>query len=298
MSGELDYVQHPWRSRIRWTLVYVLIIASLVIIAYLTIGRIRTYSLPTGGVQLSVPYTRYLVGETVSFSVRNNYDSSIFVANGCPAEPLSVYKYANNTWTRIHDKTDIQNCHNQERSVEIPAHTNLTATFADWPHLFNSPGKYRIALQVQYYDAVPYQDFEVVAKPKAKTASSNNGAGSTGSQVASTGQSGSIQAIEKDEGQVNENPQTYTVYVNAAGNYSVTSLSLRIGDAIKFVYQAPYQDEVRTIFTPLNGTDSGVSSVTVDQEYTSRTRQFTQEGTWSFRAADHNGNTGVVRVDD
>jgi cysteine-rich repeat protein len=87
------------------------------------------------------------------------------------------------------------------------------------------------------------------------------------------------------------NPVTYTVNVTSAGNYSLTSLTLNVGDSIKFVYTPPISGEVVTRFTP-----STVSSVTLDSEFTNRTRTFTAVGTWTFKAADHNGNTGTVTV--
>ncbi len=300
MSGELDYTQNPWRLRLRWILVYLLLIALAVIIGYFTYGRIQTYTLPNGGVELHVPYTRYLVGENISFTVTNNFDSSIYVVNGCPAEPLSVYKYINKTWVRIHDKTNIKNCNNQDRSVEIAPHSNLTATFDDWPHLFSSPGTYRIAMQVEYYDTVPYQDFQVVAKPKPKPqpAASSLPIPTTQNSSNTNSSTTTNSETEEHEGESALNPHTYTVYVNSSGNYSVSNLSLHVGDSVRFVYQTPYHDEVRTYFTPINGTSTNVSSVTVDAEYTSRTRQFTKEGTWRFRAADHSGNTGTVTVND
>lgn len=84
---------------------------------------------------------------------------------------------------------------------------------------------------------------------------------------------------------------TYTVNVTSAGNYDVTNLTLNVGDKINFVYNAPRSGEVRTTFSP-----AGVSSVTIDSENTSRSRTFTTSGTWTFKAADHNGNQGTVVV--
>ncbi len=87
------------------------------------------------------------------------------------------------------------------------------------------------------------------------------------------------------------NPVTYTVNVTSAGNYSPTSLTLNVGDSIRFSYTPPVSGEVVTRFTP-----STVSSVTIDSEFQSRTRTFTTAGTWTFKATDHNGNTGTVTV--
>lgn len=165
MNHELHYVQHPWRGRLMWLITYVALMISILIGLYLLVGRARTYSLPTGSVELSTPYSKYLVGEIVSFTVKNNFNAPVQVDNGCPGEPLSVYRLENKRWVRIHDTTDKENCEGQSRNVTIPANRSLTATFALWPHLFDKPGTYRIAMQVEYYNAVPYQQFEVIKKP-------------------------------------------------------------------------------------------------------------------------------------
>lgn len=86
-------------------------------------------------------------------------------------------------------------------------------------------------------------------------------------------------------------PTTYTVNVTSAGNYSPTSLTLNSGDSIKFVYTPPISNEVVTRFTP-----STISSLTLDSEFTNRTKVFSSPGTWTFKADNHNGNTGTVTV--
>lgn len=87
------------------------------------------------------------------------------------------------------------------------------------------------------------------------------------------------------------NPVTYTLNVTSAGNYSPTTLTLKVGDSIRFTYSGTIQGEVITDFTP-----STISSVTLDAEFTTRTRVFSTPGTWSFKAKDHNGNTGTLIV--
>lgn len=84
---------------------------------------------------------------------------------------------------------------------------------------------------------------------------------------------------------------TYTVNVNSAGNYDVTSLTLKVGDKINFVYTSPRSGEVKTTFSP-----TGISSVTLDREVTQKSRTFNTVGTWTFSVIDHSGNTGTVVV--
>ena len=86
-------------------------------------------------------------------------------------------------------------------------------------------------------------------------------------------------------------PITYTLNVNSAGNYSPTSLALKVGDSIKIIYTAPRTAEVITVFTP-----APPAATTVDADITTRTVVFTTAGTRTFTAKDHNGNTGTVTV--
>lgn len=305
VSRELRHAENPWRARLLWAGTLIALVVILLFAFYRVFERIQTYSLPSGSVELSVPYSKYLVGETVTFTVKNNFNSPIQVSNGCPGEPLNVFRYQKNKWVQIHDKTDAKNCISQERTVTIPAKQSITASFKHWSHLFDKAGKYRIVMRVDFYNSLPYQDFEVINKPKAyATLHAGNGIPSSSSNTASSGtssgsghQSSKNEDDDEDEGGSNSvQNQVYTLYVNSSGNYTTTNVSMRAGDTLKIVYLSPYNDEVRTRFTPINGTSTTVSSVTVDEEYHSRTRIFNSAGTWSFKADDHNGNSGVITV--
>ncbi|MCA9325571.1 hypothetical protein KDA23_05945 [Candidatus Saccharibacteria bacterium] len=298
MSRELRHSANPWRMRIIWAISFVVLVVLLLFAFYRVFDRIQTYSLPNGSVELSVPYSKYLVGETITFTVKNNFNSSIQVSNGCPGEPLSVFRYEKHKWVQIHDKTNIKNCADQERTVTIPANQSMTASFKNWPHLFNKAGKYRIVMRVDFYNSLPYQDFEVINKPKAYAAvHSGSGQPSTSTKSStSTQQNGVSEHEDANEGGSATQNKVYTLYVNSSGNYNLTSISMHVGDTLKIVYQSPYHDEVRTRFTPINGTSASVSSVTVDEERHSGTRIFTSAGTWRYKADDHSGNSGVVTV--
>lgn len=298
--GELYHSQNPWPSRIRWFTALVLITSGAAVVIYFMLQEIRTYTMPTGGIDLTVPYSKYLVGETVSFTVKNNYNAPVFIDNSCPNEPLSVYKLdSDNKWQRLHAVTDSKNCTTQDRTIQIPAGKSMTATFANWPSLFAAPGKYRLVVQVQYYNALPHQDFEVIEKPiveliKPKSTSSSKSSSSSSSSSAQSSSSSSSTSTASEEN--DHEAQTYTIYVTSAGNYSQTSVSMRAGDTLRIIYQSPYGSEVRTRFSGINGTTASASSVTVDRERTSGSRKFTVAGTWQFKADDHNGNVGIITV--
>ncbi len=166
MKGELLYVYDQKRWRIMWIIIYSLVLAGSVVGLYLFSNRIGTHSIPAGNVQLVVPHSKYLVGEPVTFTVYNRFNSTIYVTNHCPSEPLEVYRWTNDSWQRIHDRADLKDCIAENRQVRVPANGSASGTFAPWHHLFDRPGKYRVVAYVEYYNSLPYQDFEVIAKPK------------------------------------------------------------------------------------------------------------------------------------
>lgn len=165
MIGELEHVQNPHRSRRAWLVFYILLFIGLLAIFWAIADRIRTYAIPSGAIQLVIPYKEYLVGEPITFTLKNNYNSAIYVTNNCPSEPLAVYRYENNKWVRLHELTDVKNCPTGSRQVKVPAGGEQSGSYANWPTLFSQPGKYRVVAYVDYFDVAPYQDFEVITKP-------------------------------------------------------------------------------------------------------------------------------------
>ena len=112
MKGEFSFVRHPRGTYVAWAAFYVVLFVVLTTAFLLVAGRIRTYFMPTGSVQLSIPYKTYLVGEPITFTLKNNYNSSVYVSNSCPEEPLAVYRKESSGWVRMHDTTDPTNCPN------------------------------------------------------------------------------------------------------------------------------------------------------------------------------------------
>lgn len=147
-------------------LAYVIIASCVLASFYILAMRLRSRSLPSGSVKIMTDYSTYLAGEEVAFSVTNLYSGTIQINNSCPNEPLDVFRLENGVWVRIHDQT-ANDCEDQDRHISIPANSSVHSSFANWPHLFEKPGKYRIAIYVDYYDSLPYTDFEVIEKPIA-----------------------------------------------------------------------------------------------------------------------------------
>lgn len=161
------YIRAGRSNRIFWMATYAIAVIVILSVGYILASAIRTRSLPNGKVTLSVPYSQYLVGENITFTLTNNYNSSIYVTNKCPTEPLDVYRYENNQWVRLHDTASEKDCSDENRQISIAANSSMTGTFAPWHNLFNKPGKYRVVAYVEYYNSLPYQDFEIIEKPIA-----------------------------------------------------------------------------------------------------------------------------------
>jgi len=170
--SELQYARNPWPGRALRGSILLAIIAGALLALYIVVASIRLYTVPHGSIEISVPYSRYLAGESISVTVTNNFSTPISITNGCPNEPLAVYRLEGNTWQRIHDVATDGICDSElyrYRTIDISPQKSVTTTFDDWPNLFKEPGRYRIALQVHYYNAVPFQEFEVITKPEVKS---------------------------------------------------------------------------------------------------------------------------------
>ncbi len=166
MKGELHHARNPHHTYIRWAIFYTVILLVSIGLFFIVTSRIRTYTIPSGALELSVPYKKYLVGESISFTLKNNYNSAIYVENECPAEPLTVYRREGTDWVRVHDKAAAESCTSKQRQISVPSNSQQSGTFDAWPHLFEKPGLYRIVAHVDYFNAVPYQDFEIITKPE------------------------------------------------------------------------------------------------------------------------------------
>jgi plastocyanin len=81
-------------------------------------------------------------------------------------------------------------------------------------------------------------------------------------------------------------PQTYTVSVSSSGSFSPASLTINVGDSLRFTFTSG--DEKNVSFSP-----NTISGFKLDHDKTSFTRTFSTAGTWTFSS---NGNTGTVTV--
>ena len=173
----------------------VVILAVIIAILFIAGTKITTKTVPKGNISVTTPYQTYLLVEEISFTIHNNFNSSIVIKNNCPTEPLDVYRYENDKWVRVHDTADEKACMSNQRTVTIPANGQRDASFAPWPRLFDKPGKYRIVAYVDYYEQLPFADFEIIEKPTVATNQATAVAGGEGSSVSASSQSNAVSPI-------------------------------------------------------------------------------------------------------
>ena len=148
-----------------WIFLYVVLIATFVFSVYWQAKRVNTLGLASGRLQLTTSKSTYTIGDSISYTLKNNLEKPITLVTSCPQEPLYVYSWANNAWARIHDTATASACSGEPPQQTIPVGGSYTQTFDKWPNLFDKPGIYRIVSLATNYTALPYADFQVIAKP-------------------------------------------------------------------------------------------------------------------------------------
>ncbi|HET8991491.1 MAG TPA: hypothetical protein VFN31_00465 [Candidatus Saccharimonadales bacterium] len=150
-----------------WLMFYLLLIALFIYSIYGQTKQVNTLNFPNGTLQLTTTKSKYTVGDTISYTLRNGFKQPITLLNNCPNEPLYVYTWSNNAWVRIHDTANVSACNNTPKQQTIAPGASYSQNFNNWPNLFNKPGIYRIVGFATNYQAIPYADFKVVPKPVA-----------------------------------------------------------------------------------------------------------------------------------
>lgn len=155
------------RYHLLWVAFYVILLGSTAVFAKQLYVEYDTDQIPSGYVELTVSKTQYQLGEPVEFTVINHFPTTIYVTNHCPKEPLHVFRWENNEWVEMHDEAESPDseCYKQERNIAIAPESSRAYNFNDWPNLFKEPGVYRIAMTVDHYGDIPFQDF-VILKPR------------------------------------------------------------------------------------------------------------------------------------
>lgn len=214
------------------SLTFMALLAILLIIG----TRINTRIIPTGSIELTTKYKQYLLGEEITFKIHNNFNSAIYVENNCPAEPLDVYRYEGKKWVRQHDKASNKVCKKSDRKVSIPANGSQEYSFSNWPNLFNKPGLYRIVAYVDYYNQLPYQDFEVIEKPKVPQAPAGQSSSSPASSTSSTSQTNRTVTENEEENTTPPTTPPTTTTNRTAKSISVAEGTINIEYTNNYIY--------------------------------------------------------------
>ena len=313
MSRALLQAHQRHRFRLAWAVILSLLVVLGAAWLFRAAANIRTHTLPVGNIALNVPYSKYLINEPITFTVKNNYNSPIYLSNECPKEPLNVYRLVGGVWVRLHDTAAVKDCPNEDRQILVPANSSVNGNFASWHNLFNQPGRYRVVAYVEYYSALPYQEFDVIAPaalfqaaiapaaltPAAAAAVAAAAIGGVATRPTLRGQAsypGTSTGGNVPPQSSSYVPQNYTVTVNSSGNYTPTRINLHVSDTLTIVYGGTINDEVVTTFSPVAPTTATINAVTVDHDNTSRKITLTSRGTWIFQAPNYNGNSGTLTV--
>jgi len=155
------------KTSLPWILVYAVVLGGVAAFALTSYHRYEERHLPPGSIELTVGKTNYELGEPITFTVTNHFPVAIYVTNGCPREPLSVYRWADDHWTELHATAESDaECYGEERNVAIPSEGSRSYNFDDWPNLFSEPGVYRIATAIDHSSDIPFQDFVIMEAPE------------------------------------------------------------------------------------------------------------------------------------
>ena len=156
------------RYHLGWLILATAFIGVLTVSAFQEISHYSQNQLPSGFVELKLNKTKYQLGEQISFRVINHFPTPIYVLNQCPSEPLHVFKWNGESWIQLHDKTQDADseCYQEPRNIAIASEGQREYNFDEWPNLFTQPGVYRIAMNIDHYDDIPFQDFVILEPQK------------------------------------------------------------------------------------------------------------------------------------
>jgi hypothetical protein len=174
MKNSMIHRKNPILRTVFSLAIFAALASTVGTVFYFATDQINSRSLPIGQIILTTNYSQYVVGETVEYTIENNYNSSVYIENSCPNEPLAVYKLIDNQWIRQHSLTSEQYCPAESRQISIAAGQSMTGSFKAWPKLFSTTGKYRIVASVEYYNLLQYKDIEIISKTTANISTSSS----------------------------------------------------------------------------------------------------------------------------
>lgn len=157
--------RHRW-LRYRLAAPYVVVVALIGVVGYQATSLLFAETLTGGRLRLTVDQPRYQAGDNIRFTIHNDLEQTVYVANNCPNEPLEVYRLQAGQWLRVHDAADPAKCVGEPRTFAIAARGQASASYRYWPKLFETPGRYRLVAPIEHYDDRPAIEFEVLARQR------------------------------------------------------------------------------------------------------------------------------------
>jgi hypothetical protein len=164
MNSELRTKKMIFRYRLKWVIFYLFTFVLLGLFSTAAYARLDNDNFGEGNIELILDKEKYQTGETIEFTIVNNFSNTIYIPNNCPEEPLNAYRWYTDRWIQIYGTANSKDndCYTQPRRIAILPGEEITYHFEEWPDLFDSPGVYRIVVPVEHYDDLAFKDFVIM----------------------------------------------------------------------------------------------------------------------------------------
>jgi hypothetical protein len=126
------------------------------------VTRIYKKTLPTDSIAIITSKDKYKVGEEIFFAIQNKTAKTLFIENECPWEPIEIYMYKNNVWSKLKARSEIIKCENAKEIVLRP-YELVGASFLPWTEIIlDKPGTYKLEVEIEGYKNSVEKEFEIV----------------------------------------------------------------------------------------------------------------------------------------
>jgi hypothetical protein len=157
----MQIFKHLSAYRLKLLIPYAVVFGLMGVVGLQITNLISAQPLTQDQVELSVTSDQYAVGAPVRFTIKNNMERPIFVANNCPEAPLQVYFWDGGHWLQQHATVEPDKCLGEPRRYEVVPHGTVSASYAYWMSLFARPGRYRLVAPIEHYQPAPSVEFTV-----------------------------------------------------------------------------------------------------------------------------------------
>lgn len=138
------------------------IIEERINIDFSIVGKPLKRSLPPDAIEIVLLKNKYKVGEEIFYGIQNKTDEEIAIENDCPGEPLEIYRQEGNVWEHLEGEANIK-CSSNGNEIIVGPYELKGSSFLPWQDIiFNSPGKYKIEVEIEGYVNEYEKEFEIV----------------------------------------------------------------------------------------------------------------------------------------